>query len=86
MAFVTFVFFQAFNLLNARHDTRSVFTREVLENHPALIATAAVVLLALIVEMDVLDRLFTLADLEFRPVARVRRNRLQRDRRRHHVR
>lgn len=41
-----------------------MFSRETLENHPALIATAAVVvLLALIVEMDVLDRLFTLTDL-----------------------
>ena len=31
MAFVTFVFFQAFNLLNVRDDTRSVFSRETLQ-------------------------------------------------------
>ena len=30
MAFATFVFFQAFNLLNVRHDTRSVFSRDTL--------------------------------------------------------
>ena len=64
MAFVTFVFFQAFNLLNVRHETRSVFSREALENHSAFLATAAVVvLLALIVEMDILHGFFTLTDL-----------------------
>ncbi len=43
MAFVTFVFFQAFNLLNVRNDLRSVFSRETLENRSAFVATAAVV-------------------------------------------
>ena len=32
MAFVTFVFFQVFNLLNVRDDLRSVFSRETLNN------------------------------------------------------
>jgi P-type Ca2+ transporter type 2C len=64
MAFVAFVFFQVFNLLNVRNDLRSVFSRETLENRSAFIATAAViVLLALIVEMDVLHEFFTTTDL-----------------------
>ena len=64
MAFVTFVFFQVFNLLNVRNDLRSVFSRETLENRSAFVATAAViVLLALIVEMDVLHEFFTTTDL-----------------------
>jgi Ca2+-transporting ATPase len=64
MAFVSFVFFQAYNLLNVRHDTRSVFSRETLHNHTAFIATAAVVaLLMAIVEMDALHGLFTTTDL-----------------------
>jgi len=64
MAFVTFVFLQAFNLLNVRDDRRSVFSRETLENHSAFVATAAViVLLALVVEMDVAHGFFTTTDL-----------------------
>jgi Ca2+-transporting ATPase len=64
MAFVTFVFFQAFNLINVRHDTRSAFRRETLENRSAFAATAVVVtLLVLLVEMDVLHGLFTTTDL-----------------------
>ena len=64
MAFVTFVFFQAFNLLNVRNDLRSVFSRETLENRSAFVATAAViVLLVLIVEMDVLHGFMTTTDL-----------------------
>lgn len=64
MAFVTFVFFQAFNLLNVRHDTRSAFRRETLENRSAFVATATVVaLLVLLVEMDVLHGSFTTTDL-----------------------
>jgi hypothetical protein len=54
MALVTFVFFQVFNLLNVRNDRRSVFSRETLENPSAFVATAAViVLLILMVEMDI---------------------------------
>ncbi|MEU8398339.1 cation-translocating P-type ATPase [Nonomuraea sp. NPDC048892] len=64
MAFVTFVFFQVFNLLNVRHDIRSIFSRETLHNRSAFIATAVVlVLLALVVEMDILHGFFTTTDL-----------------------
>jgi Ca2+-transporting ATPase len=64
MAFVTFVLFQAFNLLNVRSDLRSVFSRETLENRSAFVATAAVVaLLVLLVQMDILHGLFNTVDL-----------------------
>jgi Ca2+-transporting ATPase len=64
MAFVTFVFFQVFNLLNVRHDTNSIFSRETLHNPSAFLATAVVtVLLTLAVEMDILHGFFTTADL-----------------------
>jgi P-type Ca2+ transporter type 2C len=64
MAFVTFVFFQAFNLLNVRHDTRSVFSRETLGNPSAFLATGVViVLLVLVVEMDIIHNFFTTTDL-----------------------
>jgi hypothetical protein len=64
IAFFTFVFFQAFNLLNVRDDTRSVFSRETLENTAAFVATGAVdVLLVLVVEMDILHGFFTTTDL-----------------------
>jgi P-type Ca2+ transporter type 2C len=64
MAFATFVFFQAFNLLNVRNETRSVFSRETLDNPSAFVATAAVVvLLVLVVEMDVLHGIFTTTNL-----------------------
>jgi Ca2+-transporting ATPase len=60
MAFVTFVFFQAFNLLNVRSDLRSVFSRETLENRSAFVATAVVVvLLVLVVQLDALHGVFT---------------------------
>jgi P-type Ca2+ transporter type 2C len=64
MAFASFVFFQAFNLLNVRDEIRSVFTRQALDNPSAFVATAAVaVLLALVVEMDVLHGVLTTTDL-----------------------
>jgi len=64
MAFVTFVFFQVFNLLNVRHYTRSVFSRETLHNVSAFVATAVVVvLLVLVVEMEVLRGFFTTTNL-----------------------
>ena len=67
MAFVTFVFFQAFNLLNVRHDTRSTFSRETLENASAFVATAVViVLLILVVELDALSAFFSTTDLTSR--------------------
>jgi P-type Ca2+ transporter type 2C len=64
MAFATFVFFQVFNMLNVRHDVRSVFSRETLENTSAFVATAVVVvLLVLLVEMGVMHELFNTRDL-----------------------
>jgi len=64
MAFATFVFFQAFNLLGVRHETRSVFNRGTLQNTWALLATGAViVLLAGVVEVDALHGFFTTTDL-----------------------
>ncbi|MGP3965293.1 cation-translocating P-type ATPase [Nonomuraea sp. 3N208] len=66
MALVTFVFFQAFNLLNVRHPTPSLFHRETLHNTNPLIATLVVVaLLLLIVELDTLHGFFTTTDLTF---------------------
>jgi Ca2+-transporting ATPase len=64
MAFVTFVLFQAFNLLNVRSDIRSVFSRETLHNRSAFLATGlVVVLLVLLVQWDVLHRLLNTTDL-----------------------
>jgi Ca2+-transporting ATPase len=64
MAFATFVFFQAFNLLDVRSDTRSVFSRATIENRWTFVATAAVVaLLVFVVEADVLHGIFTTTDL-----------------------
>ena len=76
MAFVTFVFFQAFNLLNVRSDLRSVFSRETLENRSAFVATAAVVaLLVLLVQMDVLHGLFNTTRPDVGTVAGLHRGR-----------
>jgi Ca2+-transporting ATPase len=64
MAFVTFVFFQAFKLLNVRDDRRSVFSRASLDNHTTFVATGAVVvLLVLTVQLDALHGFFTTTDL-----------------------
>ncbi|NRQ33551.1 HAD-IC family P-type ATPase [Nonomuraea sp. NN258] len=64
MALVTFVFFQAFNLLTVRHPRRSLFHRDTLSNpHPLLAVAAVVALLAVIVELDVLHGFFATADL-----------------------
>ncbi|MEV0825163.1 cation-translocating P-type ATPase [Nonomuraea rubra] len=66
MALVTFVFFQAFNLLTVRHPTRSLFHRETLHHPNPLVATlAVVVLLLIIVEVDALHGFFTTTDLSF---------------------
>jgi Ca2+-transporting ATPase len=45
MAFNTFVLFQFWNILNARHDTRSVFHRDTLGNRWLWISLAAVLIL-----------------------------------------
>lgn len=64
MAFATFVFFQAFNLLSVRHETRTVFSRATLRNTAAFVATGAVVLLLVaVVEVDALHGFFTTTDL-----------------------
>ncbi|MEU4428806.1 HAD-IC family P-type ATPase [Actinoplanes sp. NPDC024001] len=64
MAFVTFVLFQAFNLLNVRSDIRSVFSSETMRNRSAFVATGiVVVLLVLLVEIDVLHGMFNTVDL-----------------------
>lgn len=64
MAFVTFVFFQVFSLPNVRHPTRSIFTRETLENSSAFAATATVVLMVvLIVQLHALHSFFTTTNL-----------------------
>ena len=77
MAFVTFVFFQAFNLLNVRHDTRSVFSRETLENPSAFVATAAVIVLLVARRRDGRPaRLLHHDRPDLRPVAGLRRRRL----------
>ncbi|NUR91628.1 MAG: ATPase, partial [Nonomuraea sp.] len=64
MALVTFVCFQAFNLLTVRHPTRSLFHRETLRNvNPLLAVLVVAVLLLLVVELDALHGFFTTADL-----------------------
>jgi P-type Ca2+ transporter type 2C len=51
-------------LLNVRSDTRSVFSAVTFENRWTFVATAAVVLLlVLVVEMDALHGVFTTIDL-----------------------
>jgi Ca2+-transporting ATPase len=64
MAFATFVFFQTFNLLSVRHDTRSIISRETLHNPAAFVATGAVVaLLVAVIEVDALHAFLTTTDL-----------------------
>lgn len=64
MGFVTFVFFQAFNLFNVRHDTLGVFRRETLANRWVPAAVAAVVaLLVVLVQWDPAHALFATTDL-----------------------
>ncbi|HAN36348.1 MAG TPA: ATPase [Acidimicrobiaceae bacterium] len=59
MAFNTFVLFQFFNILNARHDTRSVFHRDTLSNRWLWGSLAAVVLLQVgVTHVGLMQRLF----------------------------
>ncbi len=59
MAFNTFVLFQFFNILNARHDTRTVFHRDTLANRWLWIALGGVVLLQVgVTHLGFLQRLF----------------------------
>ena len=59
MAFNTFVLFQFFNILNARHDTRTVFHRDTLGNRWLWWSLAAVALLQVgVTHLGPLQRLF----------------------------
>ena len=59
MAFNTFVLFQFFNILNARHDTQTVFHRDTLTNRWLWISLAAVILLQVgVTHLGPLQRLF----------------------------
>jgi len=59
MGFATFVLFQFFNILNARHDTRSVFHRSTLTNRWLWWSLAAVLALQVAVtHIGPLQRLF----------------------------
>ncbi|MFM8311200.1 MAG: cation transporting ATPase C-terminal domain-containing protein, partial [Ilumatobacteraceae bacterium] len=65
VAFTTFVLFQFFNILNARHDTRSVFHRDTLGNRWLWVSLAAVLLLQVaVVYVGFLQRLFDTAAIE----------------------
>jgi Ca2+-transporting ATPase len=59
MAFNTFVLFQFFNILNARHDTRTVFHRDTFANRWLWVALGGVVLLQVgVTHLGFLQRLF----------------------------
>ncbi|MFZ9482858.1 MAG: HAD-IC family P-type ATPase, partial [Ilumatobacteraceae bacterium] len=59
MAFNTFVLFQFFNILNARHDTQTVFHRDTLTNRWLWISLGAVILLQVgVTHLGPLQRLF----------------------------
>jgi len=64
MAFTTFVFFQVFNVFNARDEQQSVFHRETLRNGKLWLAVALVVLLqVLAVHVNPVQDVFGTADL-----------------------
>ncbi|MFI7744429.1 cation-translocating P-type ATPase [Kocuria rhizosphaericola] len=59
LAFTTFVFFQVFNLLNVRSETRTVFSRRTFTNRAVWVALFAVVVLqAAVVQTPFLQDLF----------------------------
>ena len=59
MAFTTFVFYQAFNLLNVRSETASVFSLQTFTNRAIWFSLAAVVLLqVLVVQLGFFEDLF----------------------------
>ncbi|WP_341393165.1 cation-translocating P-type ATPase [Arthrobacter sp. G119Y2] len=59
LAFTTFVFYQAFNLLNVRSATGSVFSLQTFTNRAIWVSLAAVVVLqVLVVQLGVLQGLF----------------------------
>jgi Ca2+-transporting ATPase len=64
MAFATFVFFQFFNILNARSDDGSVFRRHTLTNRWLWLSLGAVIVLqVLVTHVHVLQELFDTTDL-----------------------
>ncbi|GAA3286710.1 cation-translocating P-type ATPase [Arthrobacter citreus] len=64
LAFTTFVFYQAFNLLNVRSSTGSVFSLRTFTNRAVWVSLAAVVVLqVLVVQLGVLQGLFDTTDL-----------------------
>ncbi|WP_326636391.1 calcium-translocating P-type ATPase, PMCA-type [Streptosporangium sp. NBC_01755] len=64
MAFVTFVFFQIFNLINVRDDLRSAFHRSTFANPSTFVAIGVVlVLLVAMVEWPALHAFFTVTNL-----------------------
>ncbi|MCC9196656.1 cation-translocating P-type ATPase [Arthrobacter sp. zg-Y820] len=64
LAFTTFVFYQAFNLLNVRSATGSVFSLHTFTNRAIWVSLAAVVVLqVLVVQLGVLQGLFDTTDL-----------------------
>ena len=64
LAFTTFVFYQAFNLLNVRSATGSVFSLHTFTNRAIWVSLAAVVILqVLVVQLDALQGLFDTTDL-----------------------
>jgi Ca2+-transporting ATPase len=59
MAFNTFVLFQFFNILNARHDSQTVFHRDTLANRWLWLSLGAVILLQVgVTHLGPLQRLF----------------------------
>jgi P-type Ca2+ transporter type 2C len=59
MAFNTFVLFQFWNILNARSDRRTVFSRETFRNRALWLSLTAVILLQVgVTHLGVLQRLF----------------------------
>jgi len=66
MAFTTFVFFQMFNVFNARTERESVFSRQLIANSRLLMAVASVAVLQLLaVSWGPLQQLFGTVDLTF---------------------
>ncbi|MFF0990669.1 cation-translocating P-type ATPase [Kocuria nitroreducens] len=64
LAFTTFVFFQVFNLLNVRSETRTVFSRRTFTNRAVWVALVAVVVLqAAVVHAPLLQGIFDTTDL-----------------------
>ena len=65
VGFNTFVMFQFFNILNARHDTRSVFHRDTLANRWLWISLAGVMLLqAGVTHLGLLQDLFDTTSID----------------------